>query len=126
MARVRLYLTSKINKLDDISCITPADQNPAGFHSKPEAKECGSDEGQIKSLSMSELHERRKLIAEQDAAYEESLLADRAKRQKLMEEVKTIIFMLFFHWELYGGVMVSGLDYRSCGLDWSLGQVFFF
>jgi len=97
MSRVRLYLTSKVNNLDDISCITPADQNPARSDSKPETKESGSDDGQIKSRSLSKLHERRKLIAEQDAAYDQSLLADRAKRQKLMAEVITVIFMLFFY-----------------------------
>jgi len=87
MSRVRLYLTSKINILDDVPLLKPADHKPAAS-SKPEGKECGLNDDKIKSQTMSKLEERRKIISEQDAAYEESLATDRAKREKLMKEVK--------------------------------------
>lgn len=95
MSRVRLYLTSKVNTESDdiISCITPPDQS-LGLSGKPEAKECSSYDDEIKFLTTSKLEERRKLVAEQDAAYKESLLIDKAKRQKLMEGVKTYIYFV--------------------------------
>lgn len=86
MSRVRLYLTSKINISDDVSLLKPADHKPASS-SKLEGKECGLNDDTIKSQTMSKLEERRKIISEQDAAYEESLATDRAKREKLMKEV---------------------------------------
>lgn len=43
---------------------------------------------ETKSQTLSKLEERRKIISEQDAAYEESLATDKAKREKLMKEVK--------------------------------------
>ena len=87
MSRVRLYLTSKINILDGVSLLKPAEHKPAST-SKLERKECGLNGDEIKSQTMSELEEQRKIISEQDAAYEESLATDKAKREKLMKEVK--------------------------------------
>ena len=40
------------------------------------------------------LEKQQKFISEQDAAYEEYLAIDRAKRQKLVKEVMKIILML--------------------------------
>ena len=77
MSRVRLYLTSKSNTLD-MSPLKQGDQKMASS-SKPDTKTCDH--------TKSKLEKRRKLISEQDAAYEESLATDRAKRQKLVKEV---------------------------------------
>lgn len=83
MSRVRLYLTSKVNILDDVSLLKPADHKSASS-SKLEGKECGFNDDTIKSQTMSKLEERGKIISEQDATYEKSLATDRAKREKLM------------------------------------------
>ena len=87
MSRVRLYLTSKINILDDVSLLKPADHKPSST-SKLERKECCLNGDETKSQTLSKLEERRKIISEQDAAYEEPLATDKAKREKLMKEVK--------------------------------------
>lgn len=87
MSRVRLYLTSKINILDDVALLKPADHKPSTA-SKLERKECGLNGDETKSQTLSKLEERQKIISEQDAAYEESLATEKAKREKLMKEVK--------------------------------------
>ena len=83
MSRVRLYLTSKSNTFD-MSPLKQEDQKTAPS-SKPETKTCYQ--------TKSKAEKRRKLISEQDAAYEESLATDQAKRQKLM---KVVIFTFYF------------------------------
>ena len=88
MPRFRLYLTSKINILDDMSLLKPADHKPSST-SKLEGKECPlNGEEQTKSQTLSKLEEWRKISSEQDTAYEELLATDKAKREKLMKEVK--------------------------------------
>ena len=87
MSRVRLYLTSKMNILDDVSLLKPADHKPAST-SKPEREECGLNGDETKSQTLSKSEERQKIISEQDVVYEESLATDKAKREKLMKEVK--------------------------------------
>ena len=81
MSRVRLYLTSKSNTFD-MSPLKQEDQKTAPS-SQPETKTCYQ--------TKSKAEKRRKLISEQDAAYEESLATDQAKRQKLMKEVMKIM-----------------------------------
>ena len=86
MSRVRLYLTSKVNILDDVSLLKPADHKPAST-SKLQRKECGLIGDETNSSTLSKLEEQRKIISEQDAAYEESLATGKAKREKLMKKV---------------------------------------
>ena len=87
MPRFRLYLTSKINILDDMSLLKPADHKPSST-SKLEGKECRLNGEETKSQTLSKLEEWRKISSGQDAAYEELLATDKAKREKLMKEVK--------------------------------------
>ena len=56
MSRVRLYLTSKINTVDDVSLLKPADHKPASS-SKQERKECGLNGDEIKSDTLSKLED---------------------------------------------------------------------
>ena len=84
MSRVRLYLTSKSNTFG-MSPLKQEDQKMASS-SKPETE--------TRDHTKSKLEKRRNLISEQNAAYEESLAIDRAKRQKLVKEVMKIILML--------------------------------
>ena len=76
-----------MNILDDVSLLKPADHKPAST-SKPEREECGLNGDETKSQTLSKSEERQKIISEQDVAYEESLATDKAKREKLMKEVK--------------------------------------
>ena len=98
MTRVRLYLTSKINT--STSLVKPADHNLTSI-SETETKQCDSSSDQAESQALSKLEERRKIISEQDAAYEESLAADKAKRQKLMKEVKYYCLMIMFNNDIH-------------------------
>lgn len=86
MSRVRLYWNSKINILDDVTLLKTSRSQPST--SKLERKECGLSGDETKSQTLSKLEERQKIISGQDAAYEESLATDEAKREKLMKEAK--------------------------------------
>ena len=87
MSRVRLYLTSKINILDDVTLLKTSRSQPSST-SKLERKECGLNGDETKSQTLSKLEEWQKIISGQDAVYEESLATDEAKREKLMKEAK--------------------------------------
>ena len=84
-------LTSRISIPDESSLIIPVDQKPGS--STPKTKDSDSNSDSTKSQLQSQLEERRNIIAEQDAAYEQSLAADKAKRQKLSQEVKFCSFI---------------------------------
>lgn len=87
MSRVRLYLTSKINILDDVTLLKTSRSQPSST-SKLERKECGLNGDETKSQTLSKLEEQQKIISGQDAVYEESLATDEAKGEKLMKEAK--------------------------------------
>ena len=70
-----------------MSLLKPADHKPSST-SKLEGKECSLNGEETKSQTLSKLEEWRKISSEQDAAYEELLATDKAKREKLMKEVE--------------------------------------
>lgn len=116
MSRVRLYLTSKINILDDVTLLKPADHKPSST-SKLERKECCLNGDETKSQTLSKLEERRKIISEQDAAYEEPLATDKAKREKLMKEVKL--------WSVKQQYSVHFFNDATCSVSSNSGRSYF-